>query len=121
MTVVSKENVNVMLLNEKLEAFIKENKLTAVEPKCRLVKMVLRGDVHHFPKDIPFIASVIKCNDGYAAFFIKRKKLAFIEDGAVASETKVGDSFEIDNVRYVVEDTINGFPRFKPEFSKVKK
>jgi len=122
MAIVSKENVNLHVLNKKLNEFIAENQEEATEGKARLVKMTLRGDVHHFPTNIPFIGATIRCaGDKQAVFFIKRKKLAFVESGAIASETNVGDKFEIDNVQYVVEDTINGFPRYKPVFQNIKK
>ena len=121
MKVAAKENVNLLVLNEKLNEFIQENEEKATEAKARLVKMTLRSDVLHFPTNIPFIGATIRCaNDKQAVFFIKRKKMAIVEVGAISSETNVGDSFEIDNVRYVIEDKLNGFPRYKPVFQKNK-
>ncbi len=119
MATIAKENLNLLVLNNKLNEFIAANQEEATEGKARLVKMTLRGDVHHFPTNIPFIGATIRCaGDKQAVFFIKRKKLAMVESGAISSETNVGDSFEIDNVQYVLEDRINGFPRFKPVFKK---
>ena len=41
-----------------------------------------------------------------------------IDGSAISSSKNVGDSFEIDNVKYVLEDTINDMPRYKPVFPK---
>jgi len=114
----SLENVNTIVLNEKLAEFINENSAKAVS-NCRLVRMTLKEKVHHFPVNIPFIAAVRDCEGGkQAVFFIKRKKYALVEGGAVSSSKNVGDSFELDNVKYVVDDTMNGMPRYKPVFQK---
>jgi len=118
MKVSSLENVNAVVLNEKLGEFIKENGAKPVS-NCRLVKMSLSEKVHHFPQNIPFIAAVVECEGGkQAVFFIKRKKYALVEGVAVSSSKNVGESFEIDNIKYVIEDTINGMPRYKPVFPK---
>ncbi len=122
MATIANENLNLLVLNNKLKQFIADNNEEAAEGKARLVKMTLRGDVHHFPTNIPFIGATIRCEgDKQAVFFIKRKKLAFVESGAIASETNVGDTFEVDNIQYVLKDTINGFPRYEPDFRPAKK
>ncbi len=116
------ENVNAMVLTEKLGEFIKESKVKALSDKCRIVRMTLSQKIHHFPVNIPFIAAVVECEEGkQAVFFIKRKKFALIEGGAISSSKSVGESFEIDKVKYVLEDTINGMPRYKPVFPKSDK
>ena len=115
----SLENVNALVLNDKLNEFIKETGTKAVSKNCRLVRMSLAEKVHHFPLNIPFIAAVSDCEGGkQAVFFIKRKKFALIEGGIVSSSKNVGESFEIDNVKYVLDDTINDMPRYKPVFPK---
>ena len=122
MATIANENLNLLVLNNKLKQFIADNNEEAAEGKARLVKMTLRGDVHHFPTNSPFIGATIRCEgDKQAVFFIKRKKLAFVESGAIASETNVGDTFEVDNIQYVLKDTINGFPRYEPDFRPAKK
>ena len=119
--VTSLENVNTLVLTEKLNEFIAENGVKAIANNCRLVKMSLSEKVHHFPVNIPFIAAVIECESGkQAVFFVKRKKFALIESGIVSSSKNVGESFEIDNIKYVLEDTINDFPRYKPVFPKAR-
>ncbi len=120
--VASLENVNAVVLTEKLNEFILSAGVKAMSDKCRIVRMTLSEKVHHFPVNIPFIAAVIECEGGkQAVFFIKRKKFALIEGNAVSSAKNVGSSFEIDNVKYVLEDTINDMPRYKPVFSKADK
>ena len=112
---VSLENVNMLVVNNRLDEFINKNGTSATEGKCRLVQLVLRHKVHHFPTDIPFVAVVKNCADGQVAVFnIKRTKLALIPGDAVAAETNVGNTFEISGVRYTLADTINGFERYKP-------
>ena len=119
MTVTSLENLNTMLLSEKLNEFIAGEGAKALAKNCRLVRMSLSEKVHHFPVNIPFIAAAVECEGGkQAVFFIKRKKYAMIDGSAVSSSKNVGESFEIDNVKYVLEDTINGMPRYKPVFPK---
>ncbi|MBR2300188.1 MAG: hypothetical protein IJ870_06440 [Alphaproteobacteria bacterium] len=114
----SLENVNTVVLGEKLNEFIAQNGTKAVS-NCRLVKMSLSEKVHHFPQNIPFIAAVVECEGGkQAIFFIKRKKYALVEGAAVSSSKNVGEAFELDNVKYVLEDTINGMPRYKPVYPK---
>lgn len=115
------ENVNIFLLNQKLDEHIVSNNMNPLEDKCRLVRIVLRHKVHHFPVNIPFIAVIKKCGDEQQVVYnIKRSKLASIKDIDIASETKVGSVFSIDNVSYEVVDTIHGFPRYKPIFNKKK-
>ena len=122
MVVSSLENVNTIVLTEKLSEFIKESNIKAVSDKCRIVKMSLSEKVHHFPVDIPFIAAVMDCEEGkQALFFIKRKKFALVEGGVVSSSKNVGNSFEIDGIKYVLEDTVNDMPRYKPVFPKAEK
>ena len=122
MVVSSLENVNTIVLTEKLSEFIKESGVKAVSDKCRIVKMSLSEKVHHFPVDIPFIAAVMDCEEGkQALFFIKRKKFALVEGGIVSSSKNVGNSFEIDGIKYVLEDTVNDMPRYKPVFPKAEK
>ena len=112
---VSLENVNMLVVNNRLDEFINKNGTSATEGKCRLVQLVLRHKVHHFPTDIPFVAVVKNCTNGQVAVFnIKRTKLALIPGDAVAAETNVGNTFEISGVRYTLADTINGFERYKP-------
>lgn len=112
--VAALENVNLLTLNSKINEYIAKNNLTPTEDKVRLVKMTLRHHVHHFPKDIPFIAAVRKCGEHQVVFAIKRTKFALIDDIDISSETNVGKEFEISGVRYVQSDTINGYPRYKP-------
>ena len=112
--VAALENVNLYTLTAKVNEFIAKNNLEPTEDKVRLVKMTLRHHVHHFPQDIPFIAAVRKCGEQQVVFAIKRTKYALIDDIDVSSETNVGKEFEISGVRYVLEDTINGYPRYKP-------
>ena len=122
MVVSSLENVNTIVLTEKLSEFIKESNVKAVSDKCRIVKMSLSEKVHHFPIDIPFIAAVMDCEEGkQALLFIKRKKFALVEGNAVSSSKNVGNSFEIDGIKYVLEDTVNDMPRYKPVFPKAEK
>ena len=112
---VSLENVNMLVVNNRLDEFINKKGTSATEGKCRLVQLVLRHKIHHFPTDIPFVAVVKNCADGQVAVFnIKRTKLALIPGDAVAAETNVGKAFEISGVRYTLTDTINGFERYKP-------
>ena len=108
------ENVNMLIINTKVDEYIKRNELLPTEEKIRLVKMTLRHHVHHFPTGIPFIAAVRKCGEKQVVFSIKRTKFAVIDDIDISSETNVGKEFEISGVRYVQADTINGYPRFKP-------
>ena len=113
------ENVNVFVLNEKLNAYIQEHGLEPIEGKCRLVKMTLRHKVHHFPVNVPIIAAVRNCKDGKQVVFnIKRKKMTVIENMAISSKVNVDKDFTIDNVQYVVADTINGFVRYKPQMKR---
>ena len=121
MTVTSLENLNTLVLSEKLNEFIAGEGAKALAKNCRLVRMSLCEKVHHFPINIPFIAAAVECEGGkQAVFFIKRKKYAMIDGSAVSSSKNVGESFEIDNVKYVLEDTINGMPRYKPVFPKAR-
>lgn len=118
---VSLENVNLFLVNNKIDEFMAQNKLEPTEAKCRLVQLVFRHKVHHFPVNIPFIAAVKKCNDGKQVVFkIKRSKIATVDDIAISSETKVGGTFRIGEVTYEAVDLLNGFRRYKPVF-KLKK
>jgi len=115
----SLENVNAVVLTEKLNEFIKSEGVKPLSDKCRIARMTLSQKVHHFPVNIPFIAAVIECEDGkQAVFFIKRKKYAIIEGATVSASKNVGDSFEIDSIKYVLEGTLNGMPRYKPVFPK---
>jgi len=119
MNIASLENVNTIVLNEKLKEFIAGENAKPIAKNCRLVRMSLCEKVHHFPVNIPFIAATIECEGGkQAVFFIKRKKYALIEGSAISSSKNVGDSFEIDNIKYILEDTINEMPRYKPVFPK---
>ncbi|MBR1915682.1 MAG: hypothetical protein IJ830_04520 [Alphaproteobacteria bacterium] len=119
MVVSSLENVNTLILTEKLSEFIKQSGVNAVSDKCRIVKMSLCEKVHHFPLDTPFIAAVMDCEDGkQAVFYIKRKKFALVEGSAVSSSKSVGSNFEIDGIKYVLEDTLNEMPRYRPVFPK---
>ena len=121
MTVTSLENLNTLVLSEKLNEFIAGEGAKALAKNCRLVRMSLCEKVHHFPINIPFIAAAVECEGGkQAVFFIKRKKYAMIDGSAVSSSKNVGESFEIDNVKYVLEGTINGMPRYKPVFPKAR-
>ena len=118
----SLENVNTVVLTEKLNEFIASEGVKPLSDKCRLVRMTLSEKVHHFPVNIPFIAAVIECEEGkQAVFFVKRKKFAVIEGATVSASKSVGDSFEIDNIKYVLEGTLNGMPRYKPVFPKTDK
>ena len=111
---VALENVNMLVLNEKLNDFIRRQGVKATEDKCRLVQVVLRHKIHHFPIDIPFIAAVKNCGEGQVAVFnIKRTKLALIPGHSIAAETNVGKAFEISGVRYTLDDTVNRNERFK--------
>ncbi|MBQ8870830.1 MAG: hypothetical protein IJ019_05590 [Alphaproteobacteria bacterium] len=112
--VAALENVNLLTLTAKVNEYITKNDLEPTEDKVRLVKMTLRHHVHHFPKDIPFIAAVRKCGESQVVFSIKRTKYAVIEDIDISSETNVSKEFTISGVRYVQSDTINGYPRYKP-------
>lgn len=110
------ENVNLIVLNNKINDFMTENKLQAQEGHCRLVRMVLRHHVHSFPQNIPFIAAVTACANGENVVFgIKRKKMAIIPGNSIASETKIGDTFEMGGVKYAIKDTVNGIPRYEPK------
>ena len=121
MTVTSLENLNTLVLTEKLNEFIATSGTKAIAKNCRLVRMSLCEKVHHFPVNIPCIAATIECEGGkQAVFFIKRKKYAIIEGSAVSSSKNVGETFEINNVRYVLEDKINEMPRYKPVFPKAR-
>ena len=112
---VSLENVNLLVVDNKLNEFINKKGISATEGKCRLVQLVLRHKVHHFPTDIPFVAAVKNCVDGQVAVFnVKRTKLALIPGNAVAAETTVGKTFEISGVKYTLTDTVAGFGRYKP-------
>lgn len=118
----SLENVNAVVLTEKLNEFIAGENVKPLSDKCRIVRMTLSEKVHHFPVNIPFIAAAVECEEGkQAVFFIKRKKYAIIEGAAVSASKNVGDSFEIDNIKYVLEGTLNGMPRYKPVFPKTDK
>ena len=82
MVVSSLENVNTIVLTEKLSEFIKESGVKAVSDKCRIVKMSLSEKVHHFPVDIPFIAAELDREDGQQALcFTTRPKFAIVEGG----------------------------------------
>lgn len=117
--IISFENTNAWILNQKLDKHIASQDLKAKEDKCRMVQLVLRHKVHKFPIGIPVVAAVKSLEDGKVAVFnIKRKALATIDGDAIASETNIGREFAIDGVRYILEDTINGFPRYKPQFNK---
>ncbi len=117
MKTISLENLNLLLINDKLNGFVDKQGTTAVESKCRLVNMVLRHKIHHFPIDIPFVAAVKNCENGKVAVFnIKRKKMAIIPGNSVAAETSVGKTFKIRGVTYTLADTINGFERYKPDY-----
>lgn len=120
--VSSLENVNTIILTEKLNEFIAQSGVKAVSDKCRIVKMSLCEKIHHFPVDTPFIAAAMDCENGQqAVFYIKRKKFAMVEGSAVSSSKNVGNSFEIDDIKYVLEDKVNDMPRYKPVFPKVDK
>lgn len=109
---VARENINLFLVNGKMNTFMEESGIEKKEEKCRMVKMTLRHHVHHFPVNIPFIAVVKACNDDQnIVFSVKRKKMAVIPSIAISSETNV-DSFEIDGIIYEQQDTMNGFPRY---------
>lgn len=112
--VAALENVNLLVLTSKVNAYISQNNLEASENNVRLVKMTLRHPVRHFPTSIPFIAAVRKCGERQVVFAIKNTKFALIDDIDVSSETNVGKEFAIDGVQYVQIDTINGYPRYKP-------
>jgi len=120
--VASLENVNAVVLTEKLNEFIAQSGVKPLSDKCRIVKMTLSDKIHHFPVNIPFIAAVIECEEGkQAVFFIKRKKLALVEGASVSSSKNVGNSFEIDDIKYVLEDKLNDLPRYRPVFPKTDK
>lgn len=112
---IALENVNELLLNNKINEYIVKNGLMSTEDKCRLVKMTLRYSVPHFPTNIPFIAAVKNCNDGMIVVFnIHRSKMAVLPGNSVSSETKVGKRFTIARTMYEEFDKINGFRRYKP-------
>ena len=114
---VSLENINLMILSEKVDNAIKANELNAHETKTRLVQMTLRHDVHHFPTNIPFIAAVRHCEDGKSVVFnVKRSKIAIIDQDSISSETAIKDRFKIGTINYILKDTINGYPRYAPRF-----
>lgn len=113
--VVAMENVNLLTLTDKVNKYAAKNNLVTTENGVRLVQMTLRHHVHHFPTNIPFIAAVKKCGEKQVVFFVKRTKFAVIDDIDISSETNVGKTFEIDGVRYELKDTINGYPRYKPQ------
>lgn len=120
---VTSDNINSFFLDEKINAYIRKIGTIADEQKCRLVKMVLRHEVHHFPINIPFIAAVKRCKNGKVAVFnIKRAKTAFIDGHSIASETLVDKEFVIDGVRYV--ETVpyaDGYPRYQPLFKRCRR
>ena len=113
--VVALENVNLLTLTDKVNRYVAKNNLVSSEHKVRLVQMTLRHPIHHFPVNIPFVAAVKKCGEKQVVFMIKRTKFAVINDIDISSETNIGKSFEIDGVRYELKDTINGYPRYKPQ------
>ena len=117
---IAMENLNLLLIDNKMNAYIKKNGLTQTEERCRLVKMTLRHHVHHFPENVPFIAAVKKCGEQNVVFFLKRTKMASIADIDISSETNIKDSFEVDGQTYKMKDTINGFPRYHLDTKKKK-
>lgn len=119
---ISLENTNVLIINKKLDEHIAAQGLQAKEDKCRLVQLVLRHKVHKFPVGIPVVAAVKSLEEGKLAVFnLKRTTLATIDGDAVASETNIGKEFEIDGIRYVQTDTVDGMARYKPFFNKKQK
>ena len=115
--IISFENTNAWILNQKLDKHIASQDLKAKEDKCRMVQVVLRHKVHKFPVGIPIVAAVKSLENGKVAVFNIKRSTAAIMDGIdIASETNIGREFAIDGVRYILEDTINGFPRYKPQF-----
>lgn len=116
---LSLEALNTHVLNDKINEILAEQGLSSVEEKCRLVRMTLRHDVHHFPVNIPFIAAIRHCTDGKNVVInLQRGKTAIIDHDAISSETNVRESFKIGKINYVLKDTINGFPRYEPKFRK---
>lgn len=116
------ENVNLFIVNQKINDFMSDNNLQSLETNCRLAKIVLRQKVRNFPTNIPFIAIVKKCEDGKQVVFnVKAAKMDQIDDAAIASETKVNEkAFVIDGIPYEIIDKINGFARYQPKFNKTK-
>lgn len=113
------ENVNMLLLDRKLNEYMDKNGLSATEQRCRLVQVVFRHKVPHFPANIPFIAAIKNCGRGQQVVFgIKQSKISVIDESCLSSETTVGRAFIIDGIRYVLEDTVNGFQRYKPLFKR---
>ncbi len=107
----------MMILSEKVNNAIEANALSAQETQARLVQMCLRHDIHHFPKNIPFVAVVRHCADGKSVVYnVKRSKIAVIDQDSISSETNIGKRFKIGGVDYILKDTINGFPRYAPRF-----
>lgn len=112
----------MLVLDQKLNQYISANGLVATEDKCRMMQIVLRHKVHKFPVGIPVVAAVKSLEDGKLAVFnLKRTTLATIDGDAVASETNIGKEFEIDGIRYVQTDTVDGMARYKPFFNKKQK
>lgn len=115
--IISFENTNAWILNQKLDKHIVAKGFMSKEDKCRMVQVVLRHKVHKFPVGIPIVAAVKSLENGKVAVFnIKRSTAAIVDGIDIASETNIGREFAIDGVRYILQDTINGFPRYKPQF-----
>jgi hypothetical protein len=116
---ISLENLNLLILNDKIDAYINANSLQPIEANAHLMNVVLRHKVHHFPVGIPFIAAVKKCANGKEVVFsLNRSKISAIADVDILNQTNVGGTFKVGGVTYTQKDTLNGYPRYQPKTKK---
>lgn len=113
--IISLENANLLLINEKLNALMAQHNLSAVEQKPRLVKAVLRHKVLHFPQNVPFVAAVKNCGEQNVIFNLETSQTAVVPGISLSGETNIGDRFVVRGVAYKLKDTINGFKRYVPQ------
>ncbi len=117
--VIAYEKINMMLVDNKINEYIKKFGLTADEERCRLVKLTLRHEVLHFPVNIPIIAAIKRCtNEENVVFNIARSKTTVIKLDDISSATPVTDKFSIRGIRYEAYDQISGYTRYKPCFKR---
>jgi len=117
--VIAYEKINMMLVDNKINEYIKKFGHTADEDKCRLVKLTLRHDVLHCPVNIPFIVAIKRCKDEKNVVYnIARSKMAVINLDDISSATPVIGDFSIRGIRYEAFDQICGYTRFRPRFKR---
>lgn len=119
MKIIALENLNSLVVNNRVNAAAVKIGLQSNEENVRLVKVMLRESKKaKVPTGVPLYAFVknfkFNGNNVIAVYDIASGKLQFVNDTFIASETDVKGRFTIGPVTYGLLDTVNGAKRYHP-------